>query len=118
MKGFNGPSELLIRSLAAQKESSNWKFNLYFAYCDGKSKSNLPCGLVVTIKSGDTCTYIIGATDEVGRKCQANTVLLWESILDSKRLMCQWFDIECQKKLLRELQNLRKVKCKNLQTYG
>ena len=58
-----------------------------------KSKSNLPCGLVVTIKSGDTCTYIIGATDDVGRKCQANTVLLWESILDSKRLMCQWFDI-------------------------
>ena len=92
-KEFKGLSESLIRCLANQKDSSNWKFNLYFAHHKDSTKANLNIGLLVTIMSGDTCTYLIGASNDIGRKLQANTVLLWEAILHAKRLGCKWFDI-------------------------
>ena len=90
---FIGISESMIRNLFEQKESFNWKFNLYYAVNENMSKSDSPIGSLVTIKSGDTCTYLIGTTNEVGRKLQANSVLLWEALLDAKRLGCRWFDI-------------------------
>ena len=78
---------------AEQKESPNWKFNLYFAHHKDSIKANFNISLLVTIMSGDTCTYLIGASNDIGRKLQANTVLLWEAILHAKRLGCKWFDI-------------------------
>ena len=52
-----------------------------------------PLGILVTISSGDTVIYLIGLTNEKGRQMQANSVLLWESILHSKRNSYCWFDI-------------------------
>ena len=39
----------MIRCLANQKDSSNWKFNLYFAHHKDSTKANLNIGLALSL---------------------------------------------------------------------
>ena len=50
-------------------------------------------GSLVSINSGNCSIYLIGTTSYEGRKYQANYVLLWEAIMDSKAKGSRWFDI-------------------------
>jgi len=86
-KNFIGLSGNLIRELANQ-EHNNWKFNIFSAFIN-----NDQIGSLVTINHGDTSIYLIGATNSVGRRYQANYVMLWRAILSSKDNSCSWFDI-------------------------
>jgi lipid II:glycine glycyltransferase (peptidoglycan interpeptide bridge formation enzyme) len=90
---FVGISNSIIRSLTEQKKDNSWSFNIYFANQNNSLDSSPIIGSLVTINAGDTCTYLIGTTNEIGRKLQANSVLLWEAIIDSKKHNCRWFDI-------------------------
>ena len=81
-KNFEGINSKLIKSLTDEN------FVLYFAY---KDKQIL--GALVTLKSGNTCTYFIGVTNKLGRELQANSLLLWSSILDAKSCGCLFFDV-------------------------
>lgn len=90
-KDFVGISGALLEAMAHQI-GSLWKFNLFFAYAEGYEDS-LPIGMLVTVRAGDTAIYLIGSTNKIGRDLQANSVLLWESLLDAKRSGCEWFDI-------------------------
>jgi len=90
-KGFSGLSEKLLKNLLVQRGRS-WHFNILFAF-ENDDKLDEPIGAIVAIKHGDTATYLIGITNEMGRKLQANYVLLWKAILDSKDRGCKWFDI-------------------------
>jgi lipid II:glycine glycyltransferase (peptidoglycan interpeptide bridge formation enzyme)/dTDP-4-amino-4,6-dideoxygalactose transaminase len=87
---FGGLSEELLRALASQ-QGNKWQFNLYIGIDESKDEALL--GTLVTIRSGDTTTYLIGTTTDVGRKVQANSVLLWEAILHAKASGCDWFDV-------------------------
>ena len=49
--------------------------------------------VLVTIRSGDTALYLIGSSNDKGRKMQANSVLLWQAIVHAKHSGCAWFDI-------------------------
>lgn len=89
-KRFDGTSDQMLRALAAN-QSRLFKFNLYVAL-DG-SGTNQALGVLVTLQFGDVSEYLIGATNEMGRANQANSVLLWEAILDAKRNSCLWFDV-------------------------
>ncbi len=90
---FGGIPNAIIKNLAEQKRSTNWNFNLYFARQKQSTENSLIIGSLVTMRSGDTCTYLIGTTNEIGRKLQANSLLLWEAIIHAKKLGCRWFDI-------------------------
>lgn len=91
-KGFEGIPEDLLRSLAAQ-QGNLWQFDLFVARAENAPASDEPIGMLVTVRHGDTATYLIGSTNDQGRKMQANSVLLWKAILHAKRSGCTWFDI-------------------------
>jgi len=91
-KGFEGLSETLLRSLAMQ-QGKTWQFDLFIAEDANAPFSNEPIGMLVTVKHGDTTTYLIGSTKARGRELQANSVLLWNAILHAKSAGCTWFDI-------------------------
>lgn len=91
-KGFVGLPEALLRSLAVQQGKS-WQFDLFIARATGAPASDEPIGVLVTVRHGDSATYLIGSTNYQGRQMQANSVLLWHAILHSKRSGCDWFDI-------------------------
>jgi len=93
-KSFRGVSNALISAMAMQS-GDLWGFNLFVATCldAGADQRGCGLGLLVCVRSGDTATYLIGSTTEAGRKLQANSALLWEAILYSKRSGCSWFDV-------------------------
>ncbi len=86
-KKFEGISVEMLYALK-KNQSENFKFNLFIA------RENLECiGILVTIQFGDFTEYLIGVTNEKGRTNQANSVLLWEAILEAKRNGSKWFDV-------------------------
>ena len=91
-KGFAGISDDFIKQLSSKKNNS-WCFNLFTAFESDDNCFLDPVGLVVTIKSGDTSIYLIGTSNNIGRKLQANSVLLWSSILNAKSQGAKYFDI-------------------------
>jgi len=88
-RGFSGISDSLIRALAKQ-EGDQWKFMMLVAK---QHETNEDLGVLVSIRTGDTATYLIGYANEKGKKLQANSVLLWNAILQAKMDGCAWFDI-------------------------
>jgi hypothetical protein len=89
---FKGLPETLLRSLAGQT-GAGWQFNLFLAKDTNAQEEKEPIGMLVTVRHGDSATYLIGACNDRGRQMQANSVLLWEAILHAKRSGCAWFDI-------------------------
>lgn len=90
-RGFDGLPEKLLRSLARQ-QGGLWQFNLFIARAIGDAPEE-ELGMLVTIRSGDSSIYLIGSTSDKGRLMQANSVLLWQSLLHAKHSGCAWFDI-------------------------
>jgi len=91
-KGFQGIPDSLIDALAKQ-EGEGWEFTLFTANEEGSTDINESIGILVSLRHGDTSTYFIGTTNDIGRKLQVNYVLLWEAILYAKKNGCEWFDI-------------------------
>jgi lipid II:glycine glycyltransferase (peptidoglycan interpeptide bridge formation enzyme)/dTDP-4-amino-4,6-dideoxygalactose transaminase len=89
---FTGLSKKLIHALAMQR-GAKWQFNIFFAHEQFDTNHNNPLGVLVTIRSGDTVIYLIGSTSFKGRQMQANSVLLWQAILQAKEAGASWFDI-------------------------
>jgi len=92
-KEFQGISSPLVMSLANQKATPEWKFNIFIANKEKSTNIEDCCGILVSVLHGDTSTYLIGITDKDGRVLQANYLLLWESIMNAKKNGCSWFDI-------------------------
>ncbi len=90
-KQFSGMTESFIKDLSKQ-DNDNWKFNLFFAFEDSLQKKD-PIGTLVSIFHGDTSIYLIGTSNSIGRKINANYVLLWEAVLKAKSQGSNWFDI-------------------------
>jgi len=42
---------------------------------------------------GDTCVYLLGATNDAGRKLNAAYLLQWEIIKKAKDMGCRWYDL-------------------------
>jgi len=92
-KGFEGTSDSMLKALAACHGES-FKFNLFYAYEDDINfERESILGVVVTLQFDDVSEYLIGVSNERGRAKQANTVLLWEALLEAKRNGCRWFDV-------------------------
>jgi len=91
-KKFTGISEPLILSLSKQL-AEEWQFTLFIANQEVCESVENCSGMLVSIRHGDTATYLIGITNNEGRELQVNYVLLWQAILDAKKNGCIWFDI-------------------------
>jgi hypothetical protein len=91
-KGFEGLPEALLRSLAVQQGKA-WQFDLFIARAANAPASDEPIGMLVTVRHGDTATYLIGSANDQGRQMQANSVLIWHAILHANEEGCAWFDI-------------------------
>jgi hypothetical protein len=89
-RGYKGISEKLIFLMSKQNQS-NWSFKIFGAYHPLLSEKYI--GHLLVISSGDTCTYVIGTTNEVGRKMQANSVLIWHAIKTAKCSGNSFFDV-------------------------
>jgi hypothetical protein len=92
-RGFAGLSDRLIRALIAQRGSDGWRFNIFIACDRGAAPDSEPLGMLITIESGSTALYLMGLTNNRGRRMQANSVLLWQAILHAKNEGCKWFDV-------------------------
>jgi lipid II:glycine glycyltransferase (peptidoglycan interpeptide bridge formation enzyme) len=79
----------MLKALALQS-GKKWKFYLLIANNE-QNKEEL--GNLVSIHHGSTATYLIGNTKSLGRKYNANYVLLWTAIKNAKNEGCKWFDI-------------------------
>ena len=64
------------------------KFHLAIAYIDKQ-----PIGGHLSSMSGDTSVYLLGATNDTGRKLGAAYLLQWHVINESKERGCQWYDL-------------------------
>ena len=91
-RSFKGIHDSLIDALAKQ-EGEGWEFTLFNAYEEGSKEINESIGILVSIRHGDTSTYLIGITNDIGRKLNVNYLLLWEAMRYVKRNGCKWFDI-------------------------
>jgi lipid II:glycine glycyltransferase (peptidoglycan interpeptide bridge formation enzyme)/dTDP-4-amino-4,6-dideoxygalactose transaminase len=90
-KNFAGLSEPLINSLARQ-QGNGWEFSVFLCYQEeGTTKKEL--GTLLTLRTGDTCIYVIGTTTSEGRRLQANSLLLWQAVLYARDTGCNWFDV-------------------------
>jgi hypothetical protein len=83
----------------AEKKFQGIQSSLLKAYTDtvnaGVYKAVLDdqvIGAVCVACHGNTCTYLIGWTNEAGRINKANYLLLWNAILDSKHRGYRFFD--------------------------
>jgi len=54
---------------------------------------NEPDGVLISVVSGNTAIYLVGVTNNVGRKYNANYLMLWQAIIDAKKRGCNWFDL-------------------------
>ena len=74
--------------------SEKWKIYLYTAV---KEKSfcneNENLGSLFSIQHGKTATYLIGISNDKGRKLNINYLLLWKAIISAKENKCLWFDL-------------------------
>jgi lipid II:glycine glycyltransferase (peptidoglycan interpeptide bridge formation enzyme) len=86
---FKSISEELIIELA-KYNTFDLNFNLFVAT---ELDTNEPIGHLVVITTGDTSLYLLGTVNNIGRKLQANSLLLWESIIFSKSEGSRWFDL-------------------------
>jgi len=89
---FSALSDTFIEKLS-EKKGKFWKFNLITAFEANDFTFSNPIGMLVSVHSGDTSIYLIGTTNDIGRKLQANSVLLWSAILKAKREGLNYFDI-------------------------
>ena len=90
-KGFNGISSNLISKLI-KTNSPNWKCNVYRSYKTKKDKLQLT-GMLVAIFHSKTATYLLAYSNNIGRSLNSNYLLLWRSIIDAKKLGCDWYDM-------------------------
>ncbi len=50
-------------------------------------------GSILIATYGNTCMYLIGATNNIGRKVSANHYLIWNAVCEMKKRGFRWFDL-------------------------
>ncbi len=86
----------------SQEKCLNWLFNdsenngllglkIYQAFSLKEPEKNL--GSIGVLFFKDKALYLFGFTNDIGRKFQANTLLLWHAIIESKKKGIKEFDL-------------------------
>lgn len=100
--------ENLLRNyivMMAQRKAGNVSYKLYLSLYKELKKSSCPLIIfvaceednimsgIVIVPHGVSATYLLGWSNESGRKIRANYILLWKAILYLKQQGFLWFDL-------------------------
>ena len=90
---FKGVNFQFIQRLAIQN-NLNWKFKIFICYkhIDSNVQDEL-VGILVSIFHFNCATYFIGYTNQLGRKYNANYLMLWHSMIEAKKNKCIFYDM-------------------------
>ena len=86
-KGFKGISSEFLKSMALEVDTKN-PIIVYKASYRGTA-----VGALCVAYHGNAATYLIGWTNEEGRRLKANYLLLWEAIKELQDRKKDWFDL-------------------------
>lgn len=67
---------------------SEEKLAIQLAYKDGALAAGQVCSTL-----GDTCVYLLGASNEMGRECKASYILQWRAMVAAKKSGARWYDL-------------------------
>ena len=89
---FSGISNDLLDDLCLSRNEM-WKADIFFAFENKEKINTKPIGTLVSITYGKSSIYLIGISNDLGRKLNANYSLLWKAIMNSKSYGCKSFDL-------------------------
>jgi lipid II:glycine glycyltransferase (peptidoglycan interpeptide bridge formation enzyme) len=89
IKKFDGVSSSLLHSMFAMS-SEHFKIKVYQTLDGDNTQIS---GFVFIAYTGNTATYLVGWSNEIGRTQQANYLLIWKGIEDAKKAGLSWFDL-------------------------
>jgi lipid II:glycine glycyltransferase (peptidoglycan interpeptide bridge formation enzyme) len=87
-KAFSVDLDIDFYANVQRQSADTEKFMVTLADHEGRSVA----GHVASIL-GDTCVYLLGATNDAGRKLNAAYLLQWEVIKKAKEMGCRWYDL-------------------------
>lgn len=92
-KGFNGLRDSILHQLLTNKSFGNNVKVLVCSQNEFTMDDRDPVGLLISVHHGDTATYLIGYTNQVGRNFSANYLMLWQAILKAKESGLSYYDL-------------------------
>jgi len=87
-KGFDTELHASFYEEVQHGLSDGEKFQVSLAF-----KEEQPIAGHVSSMLGDTCVYLLGATNELGLKRKAAYLLQWSVIQTAKKRSCRWYDL-------------------------
>ena len=70
----------------ANQSNQNWQFKIFMCYRNGANNCDDELvGILVSIIHFSCSTYFIGYTNQLGRKLNANYLMLWHSMIYAKK---------------------------------
>jgi len=89
IKFFDGISSSLLLGMF-DMSSDSFQIKVYQTLGEDNIQTS---GFVFIAYTGNTATYLVGWSSEIGRAQQANYLLIWKSIEDAKKAGLSWFDL-------------------------
>lgn len=86
---FVGLSSKMLKYISNKNNFKEICFDVYAAYID---HSQNKIGYIIILNNLHTSTYLLGVTNDIGRKFNVNSFLLWNSLLESKKKGKMYFD--------------------------
>jgi lipid II:glycine glycyltransferase (peptidoglycan interpeptide bridge formation enzyme) len=91
-RGYTGLSAQMIKALISN-QTEYFKVNIFIAHKYSVFEKEGILGALVSIQYCNISEYLIGITNDEGRMSQANSVLLWHSIVHAINKGCNLFDV-------------------------
>ena len=92
-KGADMVDPALLDAIIQQPSTESWNVQLMLAHKSQASGENDLVAAVMVAKSGESATYLMGVSTDQGRRDNASSILLWESIQLQKEMGTALFDL-------------------------
>lgn len=86
---FTGLSTKFLDYISNKNNFNELDFDVYSACIDN---SETRIGYIIIINNLNTSTYLLGVSNDIGRKYNVNSFLLWKSIIESKNNGKKYYD--------------------------
>ena len=92
-KGFDGLSDSILHQFLTNNSFANDVKVFVCSETELTGKDCDPAGVLISVHHGDTATYLVGYTNQVGRKFNVNYLMLWHAILNAKKSGLSYYDL-------------------------
>lgn len=86
---FVGLSTKMLNFISNKNNFKEISFDVFSANLEN---SETKLGYIIILNNSNTSTYLLGVTNDLGRKYNVNSFLLWNAILESKKNGNKYFD--------------------------